>query len=244
MAYDTNEDNFIFVDTVAQFEGSLGIKVTISAGIKSKNQLLRCFQERLRFPYFGMNWDALQDCLRDLSWLGEGEILIVHDDLPLLPPKDLKIYLSVLSDTVESWEAEPGKVFKVIFSRALRDRVLEVTASSWPAAQSLQEMMPTDSLPRRQLLEATERILGRSISITRLGQYLGAATFLADHLTDANNAAELRISVALESLEEIYAVALDRQWSELPSEEAAMAGAAFAEIARALGDVKEDGEQS
>jgi hypothetical protein len=106
------------------------------------------------------------------------------------------------------------------------------------------EMMPTDSLPRRQLLEATERILGRSISIARLGQYLGAATFLADHLTDANNAAELRISVALESLEEIYAVALDRQWSELPSEEAAMAGAAFAEIARALGDVKEDGEQS
>jgi hypothetical protein len=105
-------------------------------------------------------------------------------------------------------------------------------------------MMTKNSLPRRQLLEATERILGRSISIARLGQYLGTATFLADHLVDANDPAELRISVALESLEEIYAVALDRQWPELPSEEATMAGAAVEEIARALGDLKEDGEQS
>jgi hypothetical protein len=100
------------------------------------------------------------------------------------------------------------------------------------------------TLPRRQLLEATERILGRSISIAYLGQYLGDATCLADHLADANDPAELRISVALESLEEIYAVALDHQWSELPSEEATMAGAAVAEIARALGDVKDDGERS
>jgi hypothetical protein len=105
-------------------------------------------------------------------------------------------------------------------------------------------MMTKNSLPRRQLLEATERILGRSISIARLGQYLGAATFLADHLADANDPAAPRVRVALESLEEIYAVALDRQWSNLPSEEAAMSDAAVAEIARALGDVKEDGEQS
>jgi hypothetical protein len=127
MTCDISGENFIFVDTVAQFEESLGIKVNISADIKSKDQLLRFFQERLRLPYFGMNWDALQDCLRDLSWLGESEIIIFHEGLPLLPLKDLKIYLSVLSDAVESWEAEPGKVFRVIFPRALWDRVLEVT---------------------------------------------------------------------------------------------------------------------
>jgi AAA+ superfamily predicted ATPase len=100
------------------------------------------------------------------------------------------------------------------------------------------------TLPHRQLLEATEQILGRSVSIAGLGHYLGDAVFLAGHLADANDPAEPCISVALELLEEIYAVALDRQWSELPSEEAAMAGAAVEEIARALGDVKDDGEQS
>src|SRR5882757_2078188 len=58
----------------------------------------------------------------------------------------------------------------------------ERSSGHGPVVYATQEMMPTDSLPRRQLLEATERILGRSISIARLGQYLGAATFLADHL--------------------------------------------------------------
>jgi len=120
------EEKFVFVDAVAQFNGEgLGIKVIISADINSKNKLLEYFKERLRFPYFGMNWDALQDCLRDLSWLEEKEVFVIHEGLPVLPPEDLKIYLSVLSDTVENWKVEPEKVFRVIFPRTLRSRVIE-----------------------------------------------------------------------------------------------------------------------
>ena len=41
------------------------------------------FSLEFNFPsYFGKNWDALYDCLTDLRWLKEKNILIVHDDLP------------------------------------------------------------------------------------------------------------------------------------------------------------------
>ncbi|MFF2195694.1 barstar family protein [Streptomyces sp. NPDC058157] len=40
----------------------------------------REFDEALRFPeYFGWNWDALYDCLRDLRWLSaDAHVLIIE----------------------------------------------------------------------------------------------------------------------------------------------------------------------
>ncbi|MFB4197780.1 barstar family protein [Streptomyces carpaticus] len=41
-------------------------------GVRDKAGLLRSCAEQLGFPDgFGHNWDALDDCLRDLSWWGE-----------------------------------------------------------------------------------------------------------------------------------------------------------------------------
>jgi len=58
--------------------------VRIPRGIRSKEKLLAILADKLRFPrYFGYNWDALEECLRDLSWLPQGQpVTIVHDDLP------------------------------------------------------------------------------------------------------------------------------------------------------------------
>lgn len=49
--------------------------------IRSKDDLLRAIAEAMRFPdYFGMNWDAVIDCLRDLAdrTPAEGHVLFVH----------------------------------------------------------------------------------------------------------------------------------------------------------------------
>ncbi|MFR9164902.1 MAG: barstar family protein [Dysgonomonas sp.] len=34
----------------------------------------------MRFPnYFGFNWNALLDCLRDFDWIEEKYIILIHD---------------------------------------------------------------------------------------------------------------------------------------------------------------------
>ena len=49
--------------------------------IRSEQQLFAGVSQALQFPeWFGYNWDAFNDCLRDLEWLpGKGYVLILHD---------------------------------------------------------------------------------------------------------------------------------------------------------------------
>jgi hypothetical protein len=50
------------------------------AAINSRDELLDAIAAQLEFPaYFGHNWDALEECLRDLSWLpASGYVLVVR----------------------------------------------------------------------------------------------------------------------------------------------------------------------
>jgi Barstar (barnase inhibitor) len=74
--------------------------IRIPRGLRSKEKLLGIFAERLRFPrYFGWNWDAFEECLRDLSWLPEGQaITVVHEALPFSEGDNRETYLSILSN--------------------------------------------------------------------------------------------------------------------------------------------------
>jgi len=83
----------------------------IPAGVTSKEALLEELYQRLRFPeYFGSNWDALDECIRDLSWLPTGPVVLKHHDLPLAGDVDgQKTYLSILRDAVEKKWAVPGQ---------------------------------------------------------------------------------------------------------------------------------------
>ena len=93
----------------------------VPAGVSGKKQLMRALEEALRFPeYFGRNWDALSDCLRDLSWLPPGRVRLVHDALPHLPPKDLRASVDVLAIAAgalkpqESHERDRHHVFELL----------------------------------------------------------------------------------------------------------------------------------
>ena len=68
----------------------------------------------LQFPhYFGENWDALHDCLADMSWLGaDGLVLCLSDAEQLLAkaPTDLKKLADVLQSAAKEWnQAEKPK---------------------------------------------------------------------------------------------------------------------------------------
>jgi RNAse (barnase) inhibitor barstar len=56
--------------------------VAIDAGdISNEESLFATIAAAMNFPvYFGMNWDALSDLLRDLSWLSPKGVLVVLED--------------------------------------------------------------------------------------------------------------------------------------------------------------------
>lgn len=74
--------------------------VRVTRETDNKSLLLRLISAALRFPeYFGFNWDALDECLADLSWLAPGEVVIWHEAVPLSSePQELSRYLAVLKN--------------------------------------------------------------------------------------------------------------------------------------------------
>lgn len=71
-------------------------------GPSSKTALLDEIASALAFPdWFGRNWDALSDCLGDLSWLPVGPISLIWADPGALRDADPDSYgtaLEILAD--------------------------------------------------------------------------------------------------------------------------------------------------
>ena len=76
--------------------------------VTSKSELLNEFNTKLNFPYFGFNWDALEENLRNLCWIQQKNIFIVHKGL-YLPTKDYEIYLSIAKNCAQFWLNYPNE---------------------------------------------------------------------------------------------------------------------------------------
>jgi hypothetical protein len=95
--------------------------------INSREVLIQRLAEDLRFPdYFGKNWDALSDCLRDFHWRNEGRIVIAHAGLPKLAPSDVRAYLEILSDAVEDWRRTGDRDLVVVFPPDTRQAIEDI----------------------------------------------------------------------------------------------------------------------
>ncbi len=102
----------------------------LSEGIRDKASLLSHYAKAGHFPdYFGHNWDALNDCLRDLSWIQQKRIVIVHRDLPLSGNEnELLVYLDILQDALRNWDSNEQHKLLVIFppeAKATTTRLLD-----------------------------------------------------------------------------------------------------------------------
>jgi hypothetical protein len=76
------------------------------------------------FPgYFGFNWDALSDFLRDFHWLNEKTIVLVHEELPQLLNDDLWEYLDVLYCCVTDWSDDHDRELIVMFPDHCKDQI-------------------------------------------------------------------------------------------------------------------------
>jgi hypothetical protein len=100
--------------------------VAVPAGIETKASLLHFLAGAFPLPdYFGHNWDALEECLRDLSWLDDKKIALVHHDLPLAFEKaDARTYLQILSTA-----ALASAQLSVIFPESCRQEITGLLAA-------------------------------------------------------------------------------------------------------------------
>jgi hypothetical protein len=77
------------------------------SGAHGKRALLAALGKALRFPaWYGQNWDGLADCLRDLSWLEPGPLLVSLEQagpLAAQAPGDLATALEVLGEAAAGW---------------------------------------------------------------------------------------------------------------------------------------------
>ncbi len=79
-----------------------------------KTQLMQEFAAVLNFPeYFGGNWDALHDCLKDVSWLDEEAthcVLLIDRWEKCTSPA----LIETLQDAIADWKEEADAVYVML----------------------------------------------------------------------------------------------------------------------------------
>jgi hypothetical protein len=121
--------SFRFTTELPRVGDSRILVVEVPKNVDSKVELLSFLAVNLRFPdHFGRNWDALDECLSDLSWLDVDRIVFWHNDVPLLHGStDRKAYLELLNGLCKE---ELRKKIEVIFPIDKREEVELVLARS------------------------------------------------------------------------------------------------------------------
>ena len=98
-------------ETIARQVEARGWRCFYLAGgqIADKSDFLRVWSEVAAFPgYFGRNWDALDESLRDLAWAPAQGYLVLYDNVAHFAaagPDEFAVALDVFQTAVEHWGA-------------------------------------------------------------------------------------------------------------------------------------------
>ena len=101
------------------------MRASVPANIVSKQVLITMLDEQLNFPsYFGGNWDSLEECLRDLSWLPAGQVVLTHADVPLINEvANARTYLAILDGAIGKMSKSDDRTLYVIFPVKFREQI-------------------------------------------------------------------------------------------------------------------------
>ena len=99
---------------VVILEATRGSQIDV-VPIELANDVFGVMAKSLNFPeWFGRNWDALEDCLSDLSWRQAGGYVLLFRNFEALDQDQLGILIDVLASSAEFW-AGRGKPFFAVF---------------------------------------------------------------------------------------------------------------------------------
>ncbi|MBL8433304.1 MAG: barstar family protein [Zoogloea sp.] len=91
------------------------------ARVTTKETFLEAIGKALDFPdWYGHNWDALADCLTDLSWMAaDGYVVVLEhaDAFASAAPTDFATALSIFQDAADTWR-EDGVPFWTLVGTA------------------------------------------------------------------------------------------------------------------------------
>jgi hypothetical protein len=109
---------FYFDDEPLELDPEKDFIAEIPVGLVSRDLLFDALRKCLQLPsYFGSNWDALSECLRDLSWIKQRRVVLLHREVPRLDPQALVAYLGVLRESVFDWRAGEDHELVVVFPK-------------------------------------------------------------------------------------------------------------------------------
>jgi hypothetical protein len=95
--------------------GDLALARVDLNGAGGKEALLERIAAALAFPaWFGGNWDALEDCLCDLSWSKAAGHVLLLENAADLPAGDRGLLLEVLAAAAEFWAGRGRPFFAVL----------------------------------------------------------------------------------------------------------------------------------
>ena len=90
------------------------------SGAADRHALIDRIARALQFPgWFGGNWDALEDCLTDLSWSNAGGHVLLLEGAAELPADERGILLDILADAAAWWIERKRPFFAVFLGTAL-----------------------------------------------------------------------------------------------------------------------------
>ena len=85
------------------------------AGATGRDALMVRIAQALRFPqWFGGNWDALEDCLSDLSWSNASGHVLLIEGAAGLGGDERGIFIDILASAA-AWWAERRRPFFAVF---------------------------------------------------------------------------------------------------------------------------------
>lgn len=96
------------------------VRVTLAPGA-GKAEMLAAIARALDFPqWFGGNWDALEDCLSDLSWSDADGYVVLVEGAAGARAEDLRVLEDVFASVASWWAGRERPFFAVFVGGAKR----------------------------------------------------------------------------------------------------------------------------